>query len=191
MVFDAPRLRVALATVHIPLAAVPQAVADGSSILAAARRLAALLRAGYGLRRPRLAVLGLNPHAGEGGLLGAEEQACVLPAIEKLRGAGLDVIGPLPPDTAFIAARRAEIDGYIALYHDQGLIPVKTLSFEEAIQLTLGLPFIRTSVAHGTGFDRVGRPASAASLLRALAVASELAERWPAVIALDSDLQDA
>lgn len=182
MMFDAPGLRLALATIHIPLADVPGALSP-ALIERCLRRLEAVLRLGYGISRPRLGLLGLNPHAGEGGLLGREEATLVDPVLERLRGEGLVIDGPLPPDTAFLPARRAAIDGYLALYHDQGLIALKTLAFADAVQLTCGLPFLRTSVAHGTAFDQVGGEPCARSLRRALALAAELAPRWPAVAA--------
>ncbi len=168
MMFDAPELRVALATTHICLADVPAAL-DAARVESVVRQLAAIVPAG------RIGVLGLNPHAGEAGLLGTEEQDWLGPLCEELRAEGLNLVGPLPPDTAFIPARRAQIEAYVALYHDQGLIPLKTLDFDRACQLTLGLPWIRTSVAHGTAHELVGTlEVSTGSLRQALVVALQL-----------------
>ncbi|MBN2022491.1 MAG: 4-hydroxythreonine-4-phosphate dehydrogenase PdxA [Pirellulales bacterium] len=132
-------------------------------------------------RPARLVVCGLNPHAGEHGLFGqGEEETILAPAVEQARSRGLDVIGPLSPDTAFVPARRRETDAYICMYHDQGLIPLKMLSFGDAVNVTLGLPIVRTSVDHGTAFDIAwtGR-AQASSLVRAVQVALKLAQKTP------------
>ena len=143
-------------------------------IVAAGERLAELLAALLG-RPPRIAVAALNPHAGEGGLFGDEEQRLVAPAVAHLRAAGLDATGPLPADTLFLRASRGEFDGVVALYHDQGHIPIKLLGMHRAVNITLGLPLVRTSVAHGTGFDIVGTGAAdPASMLAALEAAERL-----------------
>lgn len=152
MLFAGGALRVVLATVHIPLARVPE-VLDVPCIVRAARAGIALLREGLGIPRPRVAVCGLNPHAGEGGALGHEEDRVVRPAIAALQGEEADVRGPFPADTLFAAAARGAHDLVVALYHDQGLIPVKTLDFGESVNVTAGLPIVRTSVDHGTARD--------------------------------------
>lgn len=152
MLFAGGRLTVALATVHVPLGEVAT-VLDGASILRAARASVALLRERLGLDAPRVAVCGLNPHAGEGGALGDEEIRVVAPAIDALRAEGIDAVGPLPADTLFSAAARGRYDLVVALYHDQGLIPVKTLDFGSSVNVTAGLPIVRTSVDHGTARD--------------------------------------
>ncbi len=129
-----------------------------------------------GIERPRLAVAGLNPHAGESGLFGREEIDEIAPAVEELRAAGLDAAGPLPPDTVFLRAQQGEFDAVIAMYHDQGHIPLKMVAFDEGVNVTLGLPVIRTSVDHGTAFDiawtGVARPAS---MIAALTLAARMA----------------
>lgn len=136
-----------------------------------------------GIARPRIAVAGLNPHAGEGGLFGQEEIDIIIPAIEQARASGLDVTGPLPPDTIFWRARNGEFDGVIAMYHDQGHIPMKLLGFDEGVNVSIGLPIIRTSVDHGTAFDIAGHGvAGHASMIEALHVAAQMvrARRWQA-----------
>lgn len=152
MMLTAPEVTATLATVHIPLCEVATSLTI-ERICEVTRLTAAALplwreRTG----KPRLAILGLNPHAGENGLFGTEEATVIEPAMEILRAEGIDLVGPLSSDTAFIPALRQDIDGYIAMYHDQGLIPLKTLAFDEAVNVTLGLPIIRTSVDHGTAF---------------------------------------
>jgi 4-hydroxythreonine-4-phosphate dehydrogenase len=134
-----------------------------------------------GIARPRIAVAGLNPHAGEGGLFGREEIEIIIPAIEQARAKGFDVTGPLPPDTIFWRARGGEFDGVVAMYHDQGHIPMKLLGFDEGVNVSIGLPIIRTSVDHGTAFDIAGRGiAGHASMVEALHVAAQMvrARRW-------------
>ena len=139
-------------------------VADGSA------------RRGSASRSPRLAVAGLNPHAGEDGALGSEDDAIVAPAVEALRAEGIDAVGPLPADTMFHERARATYDAAICMYHDQALIPAKTLAFDEAVNVTLGLPFVRTSPDHGTAFDIAGTgKARADSLIAALRLAARLA----------------
>jgi 4-hydroxy-L-threonine phosphate dehydrogenase PdxA len=130
----------------------------------------------FGVARPRIAVAGLNPHAGEEGVLGSEDRAVIKPAVERSRTAGLDVSGPWPGDSVFLRASRGEFDVVVACYHDQGLIPVKLLGFGQAVNVTIGLPIIRTSVDHGTAFDIAGRNiADAASLVEAVLLAAQLA----------------
>lgn len=176
---DGAGLGVVHVTLHEPLrTAIARLTTPG--IVEAGRRLAGLLAALLG-RPPRLAVAALNPHGGEGGLFGDEESRIVTPAVHRLAALGLDVTGPLPADTLFLRASRGEFDGVVALYHDQGHIPVKLLGMHRAVNVTLGLPMVRTSVAHGTAFDIVGRgTADPASMLAALDVARRLvAGGWP------------
>lgn len=154
---------------------------DTADIVAAGRRLARVLPTLLG-RPPRLAVAALNPHGGEGGLFGDEEPRLVVPAVRALAAEGLDVAGPLPADTLFLQAARGAFDGVVALYHDQGHIPVKLLGMHRAVNITLGLPVVRTSVAHGTAFDLVGTgQADASSMLAAIDVARRLAASPEAV----------
>ncbi len=177
MLLWSPELAVVPATIHVPLARVPGLVTRALLVetgLVVARDLASR----FGLATPRLAFCGLNPHAGEGGALGREDLEVVAPAIEELRGRGLEVSGPHPADTLFHAAARKRYDVAIAMYHDQALIPVKTLAFERAVNVTLGLPFVRTSPDHGTAFDIAGKGlADPRSLLSALDLAARLAAR--------------
>jgi 4-phospho-D-threonate 3-dehydrogenase / 4-phospho-D-erythronate 3-dehydrogenase len=174
MMFHADVLRVVLATVHIPLA-------DVSRLLTGARmretiELTASELPRFGFPSPRLAVAGLNPHAGEHGLIGHEDEAVLRPAIEECRARGIAVEGPLPADTVFVRAMRGEFDAVIACYHDQGLIPVKLAAFGRAVNVTLGLPIVRTSVDHGTAFDIAGRGvADPSSLVHAVLLAASLA----------------
>jgi 4-hydroxythreonine-4-phosphate dehydrogenase len=174
MMFWSDRLRVVLATVHIPLADVPAALTiDG---LTRVIRLTAASLPRFGIPSPRLGVAGLNPHAGEQGLLGGEDEAVVAPAVAAARAAGVNVTGPFPADTLFVRAARGEFDAVIAMYHDQGLVPVKLIAFGQAVNVTLGLPIIRTSVDHGTAFDiaRQGK-ADHGSLVEAVRLAATLA----------------
>ena len=173
MMFWSDRLRVVLATVHIPLAEVPRALSRDR--LLGTIRLTASSLPTFGVAAPRLAVAGLNPHAGESGLLGAEEESVVIPAITSARSEGLDVSGPFPADTVFVRAARGEFDAVVALYHDQGLIPVKLLAFGRAVNVTLGLPIVRTSVDHGTAFDIARKGiADEGSLVEAVLLAARL-----------------
>ena len=167
-------LAVVPATIHLPLAEVPRALTR-ELIEATARIVAADMRRLFGVERPRLAISGLNPHAGEGGAMGREEIEVIAPAIAQLRAEGLDVAGPLPADTMFHASARARYDVAITMYHDQGLIPAKTLAFDTGVNVTLGLPFIRTSPDHGTAFDIAGKGvANPSSLIAALRLAARL-----------------
>jgi 4-hydroxythreonine-4-phosphate dehydrogenase len=180
MMLWSPALVVVPVTIHLSLR---DAIARLSSelIVTTARIVAAALTARFGLAHPRLAISGLNPHAGEEGSLGAEEQTIVAPAIEILRGEGLEVRGPLPADTMFHDAARKTYDCAICMYHDQALIPVKTLAFDDAVNVTLGLPFIRTSPDHGTAFDIAGTGrANPSSLIAALRLAARMAAAQPA-----------
>ncbi|SFN16942.1 4-hydroxythreonine-4-phosphate dehydrogenase PdxA [Dokdonella immobilis] len=177
MMLVARDLRVALATTHLPLAAVPAAITrDGLSTTL--RILNTDLRRRFGLAAPRIAVLGLNPHAGEGGHLGREEIETIEPVLEVLRKEGLDLVGPLPADTAFVPSQLTGFDAVLAMYHDQGLPVLKHAGFGHAVNVTLGLPYIRTSVDHGTALDLAGSGrADAGSLRAALQLAIELAAR--------------
>jgi 4-hydroxythreonine-4-phosphate dehydrogenase len=177
MMLASPLLRVVPVTVHVPLRRALETLSR-EVIAAAARTTHAALRDRFGLGRPRLAIAGLNPHAGEGGALGREEAEVIEPAIATLRAEGLDVSGPWPPDTMFTEAARARYDAAICMYHDQALIPLKTLDMRNGVNVTLGLPIIRTSPDHGTAFDIAGKGvADPDSLLAALRLAAELAPR--------------
>ena len=174
MMFYSEALRVVLATVHIALAEVPRALTRES--LEATIGLTARELPRFGIARPRIAVAGLNPHAGEHGLFGQEEELAIRPAIEACRGRGIDVQGPFPGDTIFVRARRGDFDVVVACYHDQGLIPVKLVAFGQAVNVTLGLPIIRTSVDHGTAFDIAGKSvADPESMIAAVLLAARLA----------------
>ncbi len=175
MMLACPELRVVPVTIHIPLAEVPAALTP--ELLEATIRLtAAGLSQDFGIARPRLAVAGLNPHAGEGEAMGGEEIAVITPVLDRLRAEGLDLWGPVSADTLFHAAARARYDAAICMYHDQALIPIKTLDFTGGVNLTLGLPFVRTSPDHGTAFDIAGRGlADATSLIAALTMAHDMA----------------
>jgi len=143
------------------------------------------LKERFGIARPRLAIAGLNPHAGEDGALGEEDGTVVAPAVARLRAQGIEARGPLPADTLFHAAARASYDAALAMYHDQALIPIKTLAFDHAVNVTLGLPFVRTSPDHGTAFDIAGTGrADPSSLIAALQLAQRLSATAPAPPAL-------
>ena len=174
MMFHAERLRVVLATTHVPLAEVPRRLTRERMEEVIGLAHDELPRFGY--PRPRLAVAGLNPHAGENGLLGEEEERFVRPAIEACRSRGIAVIGPEPADTLFVRALRGAFDAVIACYHDQGLIPVKLVAFGQAVNVTLGLPIVRTSVDHGTAYDIAGQGvADPSSMIAAVRLAATLA----------------
>ena len=174
MMFWAEAIRVVLATVHIPLAEVPAALTKDRMLRTIRITSAALPR--FGMAGSRIAVAGLNPHAGEDGLLGPEETASITPAIQAARSEGINVSGPFPADTIFVRASRGEFDVVIACYHDQGLIPVKLLAFGHAVNVTLGLPIIRTSVDHGTAFDIARQDkADHGSMVEAILLAARLA----------------
>ncbi|MFT8516803.1 MAG: 4-hydroxythreonine-4-phosphate dehydrogenase PdxA, partial [Acetobacter persici] len=146
-------------------------------IIRTARTTVEGLKRDFGLTSPRVAVAGLNPHAGEGGLMGREELDCIIPAIRALQAEGMTIFGPLPPDTMFTPDARAKYDVALCMYHDQGLIPLKTLDMAEGVNITLGLPIIRTSPDHGTAFDIAGTgKADPGSLLAALRLAAQLAD---------------
>jgi 4-hydroxythreonine-4-phosphate dehydrogenase len=174
MMFHADALRVVLATIHEPLASVPRLLTR--EVVERVIRLAARELPRFGFSQPRLGMCGLNPHAGEGGVLGDEEQRVIEPAIAACAGDGIRVAGPYPADTLFVRASRGEFDAVIACYHDQGLIPVKLLAFGKAVNVTLGLPIIRTSVDHGTAFDIAGKnKADPGSMVEAVMLAARLA----------------
>jgi 4-hydroxythreonine-4-phosphate dehydrogenase len=174
MMLAAPGLRVALATTHLPL----RAVADALTRPALARVIEVLehdLRAHFGIARPRIVVCGLNPHAGEGGHLGREEIDVIVPVLDRLRAQGMDLRGPLPADTVFVPRYLNDADAVLAMYHDQGLPVLKHMGFGRAVNVTLGLPIIRTSVDHGTALDLAGRGgADSGSLSEALALAVDM-----------------
>jgi 4-hydroxythreonine-4-phosphate dehydrogenase len=175
MMIWSPALAVVPITIHVALKDAPRLLTR-DLIVSTARVVAADMESRFGVARPRLAFAGLNPHAGEGGAMGREEIDTIAPAIATLRAEGLDAVGPLPADTMFHAAARARYDVALTMYHDQGLIPAKTLAFDSGVNVTLGLPFVRTSPDHGTAFDIAGKGvASATSLIAALKLAARLA----------------
>lgn len=181
MMLAAPGLRVALVTTHLPLRAVADAITP-QTLEAVIRITCSALREQFGIARPRLQVLGLNPHAGEGGHLGREEIDVIGPVLERLRAEGLDLDGPVPADTAFNPPRLLNCDAVVAMYHDQGLPVLKHHGFGQSVNITLGLPFIRTSVDHGTALDLAGSGrADAGSLLAAALAAQSMAARRPAM----------
>lgn len=174
MMFWAEQLRVVLATVHIPLSDVPKALTEAS--LAATIALVARELPRFGIAVPRIGIAGLNPHAGEHGLFGREEADVMVPAIASCRSRGMHVSGPFPADTIFVRALKGEFDVIVACYHDQGLVPVKLVAFGQAVNVTLGLPIIRTSVDHGTAFDIAGQGiADPSSMIAAVRLAARLA----------------
>lgn len=175
MLFAAPAFKLALATVHVPLRDVPR-VLTRAHLVSTLTVLVSGLRELYGAERPSIAVLGLNPHAGEGGLLGAEEREVIGPAMEEAGGStGAAFHGPCSADTFFTGGRHGEFDAVVAMYHDQGLIPVKTLAFGRAVNVTLGLPIVRTSVDHGCAFEIAGLDrADPSSMLAAIRHAASL-----------------
>jgi 4-hydroxythreonine-4-phosphate dehydrogenase len=179
MMLACPQLRVVPVTVHEPLARAIARLTPGM-IVDTARLVARELAARFAIARPRLAVAGLNPHAGEAGTMGREDIDIVAPAIAQLRAEGIDARGPLPPDTMFTALARPTYDAAICLYHDQALIPIKTLDMAGGVNVTLGLSIIRTSPDHGTALDIAGRGvADPASLIAALRLAADLSRRNP------------
>jgi 4-hydroxythreonine-4-phosphate dehydrogenase len=176
MMFHSEPLRVVLATIHVPLAEVPALLTR--ELLEETIALTARELPRFGCSAPRIAVAGLNPHAGEHGLFGCEEEMAIVPAVLAARRRGVDVAGPFPADTLFVRAVRGEFDVVIACYHDQGLIPVKLAAFGRAVNVTLGLPIVRTSVDHGTAFDIAGKGvADPGSMIEAVKLAATLAVR--------------
>lgn len=175
MMLACPDLRVVPATIHIPLSLVPKVLTE--ELLERTIRIteAGLVR-DFGIARPRIAVAGLNPHAGEGGAMGSEEDSMMRPLLARLKAEGLDVTGPWPADTMFHAAARRAYDVAVCAYHDQALIPIKTIDFAGGVNVTLGLPFVRTSPDHGTAYDIAGRgKADPSSLIAALRLARDMA----------------
>src|SRR6476469_8320344 len=180
MMLWSPELAVVPVTIHLPVRDVPGRLTT-ALIVDTGRIVARDLKERFGIAHPRLALAGLNPHAGEEGALGEEDRAVVAPAVAQLRAAGIDARGPLPADTMFHAAARRSYDAALAMYHDQALIPIKTLAFEDAVNVTLGLPFVRTSPDHGTAFDIAGTgKANPSSLIAALRLAARMAAMQPA-----------
>ena len=176
MMLAGERLRVCLVTTHLALAQVPNVLSQ-AEILATIRITAASLRRFFGLEQPRLAVLALNPHAGEAGLFGDEEERLIAPAIAAAKAEGIEASGPHSADTLFHFAAQGAYDAVVCMYHDQGLIPLKLLHFEDGVNVTLGLPIVRTSVDHGTAYDIAGTgTASTASLVAAINLAVEMAK---------------
>jgi 4-hydroxythreonine-4-phosphate dehydrogenase len=173
MMFVGPRYKMVLATTHVPLMSLAQELTSDQIVTVTLMAVEALRR-DFGIERPRVGILGLNPHAGEGGLFGHEEATVVLPAIESCRhhfGKSVEILGPLVPDTAF----RLTLDLWVALYHDQGLIPVKLVDFEQSVNVTLGLPIVRTSPDHGVAYDIAGKGvARAQSFVAALDLCMKL-----------------
>lgn len=179
MMLAGPELRTIPVTIHVALTEVPHLLTE-EMILRTARIVASELAERFGIAEPRLAIAGLNPHAGEGGSMGSEDERIVRPAVEQLRKEGVDAFGPLPADTMFHPRARAGYDAALCMYHDQALIPAKTLAFDEAVNVTLGLPFVRTSPDHGTAFDIAGKGiARPDSLIAALKLARTMTSGRP------------
>ncbi|MEM8624827.1 MAG: 4-hydroxythreonine-4-phosphate dehydrogenase PdxA [Pseudomonadota bacterium] len=186
MMIAGPTIRTVPITIHEPLAAVP-ALLDQALIVETGRITAAALSTDFGIAEPRLAFTGLNPHAGEGGAMGREEIEVIVPALETLRAEGIAATGPHPADTLFHAGARRRYDVALAMYHDQALIPAKALDFDRGVNVTLGLPFIRTSPDHGTAYDIAGTgQADPTSLIEALNLAATLAARRRAAVAAEA-----
>ncbi len=176
MMLASDTLRVVPLTIHMPVVDVPRAITAAAIVETGEIILAALTR-DFGIAKPRLAVAGLNPHAGEDGMLGGEDGAIIAPAVAALKARGHDVRGPLSADTLFHAEARARYDAALCMYHDQALIPIKTLSFWDGVNVTLGLPIVRTSPDHGTAFDIAGTgKADARSMIAAIEMAAAMAD---------------
>ncbi|TCS33438.1 4-hydroxythreonine-4-phosphate dehydrogenase [Acetobacter aceti NBRC 14818] len=176
MMLASPMLRVVPVTIHVSLREALDTLSE-DMIVETGLTTALALKQDFGFDRPRLAVAGLNPHAGEDGMMGREEIDMIIPAIERLRAKGIDVTGPMPPDTMFTESARQKYDAALCMYHDQALIPIKTLDMAHGVNVTLGLPIVRTSPDHGTAFDIAGKEiAEATSLVAALRLASVLSE---------------
>ena len=174
MMFVTDEIKSVIVTRHIPIKDVPSSLTK-DKVFNSIKLIDASLRNTFGIRRPKIAVCGLNPHAGENGLLGREEITTIVPAIKKARGRGVNVLGPLSGDTMFVPYRRKGFDAIIAMYHDQGLIAMKTMYFDQVVNVTIGLPFVRTCPAHGTAFDIAGKnKADASSMFEAVKLAIKL-----------------
>jgi len=165
MMMAGSRLRVVLATIHLPLAEVPARI-NSKDLVKLIILTGNSLRQDFGIKAPRIGVAGLNPHAGEGGLFGSEESAVIAPAVDEALARGWDVTGPLPPDTVFHRAAAGSFDVVVCMYHDQGLIPFKLLHFTDGVNVTIGLPIVRTSVDHGTAYDIAGKGVASPESLR-------------------------
>ena len=175
MMFHSPQLKVVLITVHVPLIDVSALITPELVDRTIALTVDAMH--GFGAAKPRLALAGLNPHAGEAGVIGTEDDRVLAPAVQRARARGIDLTGPIPGDTVFVRASRGEFDCVVACYHDQGLIPVKLLAFGQAVNVTIGLPIIRTSVDHGTAFDIAGKGiADPGSMIAAIKLAVEMCD---------------
>jgi 4-hydroxythreonine-4-phosphate dehydrogenase len=175
MMLAGEKLRVVLVTIHCAFDQVPRLITTGK-ILKTILITAAGLQGYFAITAPRIAVAALNPHAGEDGLFGAEEQEIIMPAILQAQKQGVNAAGPYPPDTLFYYAARGKFDAVVCMYHDQGLIPLKLLHFADGVNITLGLPIVRTSVDHGTAYDIAGRGvADPASLINAITIAASMA----------------
>jgi 4-hydroxythreonine-4-phosphate dehydrogenase len=182
MMLWSPELAVVPVTIHLPFKDVVTQLTS-ELVVETGRIVAHDLAARFGITRPRIAVAGLNPHAGEEGALGEEDGAIVAPAVKRLQAEGIDAVGPLPADTLFHERARATYDVALCMYHDQALIPIKTLAFDHAVNVTLGLPFVRTSPDHGTAFDIAGKgTADPSSLVAALTLAARLSATAPALV---------
>ena len=176
MMFLGSKWKIVLVTTHLPLKEVSKWITS-DRILSTIRMTDEGLKRYFGIPHPKITVLGLNPHCGEDGLLGKEEKMAIIPAIAEARSQGVEVEGPFPADSFFSFTRHTPFDAVISMYHDQGLIPIKMVDFEEAVNLTLGLPFIRTSVGHGTAYDIAGKGlANPTNLVKALVMASNLSK---------------
>jgi len=176
MMFLGSKWKIVLVTTHLPLKDVSASI-TASRILSILRLADEGIKKYFGISHPKMAVLGLNPHCGEEGLLGEEEKKEVLPAIVEARSLGMDVQGPFPADSFFSLSGNSAFDAVISMYHDQGLIPIKMLDFKEAVNFTLGLPFIRTSVDHGTAYNIAGKGmADPANLVKAIVTAANLSK---------------
>ncbi|MFZ0484863.1 MAG: 4-hydroxythreonine-4-phosphate dehydrogenase PdxA [Desulfobacterales bacterium] len=175
MMLAGNRLRVVLVTIHVPFKEVPSLLSE-EKVLLTIKLTWQTLQERFGLKTPRIAVAGLNPHAGEGGIFGDEEKTIITPAIHAARNQGFDVTGALPPDTVFHQAANGRYDAVVSMYHDQGLIPFKLIHFNDGVNITLGLPIIRTSVDHGTAYDIAGTgTANPGSLIAAITMAAQQA----------------
>jgi 4-hydroxythreonine-4-phosphate dehydrogenase len=176
MMLASDKLRVVPLTIHLPLVEVPRALTT-AAVIETGEIVLTALRRDFGIAKPRLAVAGLNPHAGEDGLLGNEDSGIIAPGVASLRASGHDVRGPLSADTLFHAEARVSYDAVLCMYHDQALIPIKTLSFWDGVNVTLGLPIVRTSPDHGTALDIAGTDrASAASMVAAIRMAAQMVD---------------